>query len=95
MPLQRSPHLFTVAIIRIHEVGTDEQQYDLGGIQVFTNFPFPLRSSANITIVPKFNKPLSLQGFQVFFEFLQKSFVFMSVAEEDFNRHERVLRLFS
>src|SRR5438874_11232627 len=76
MPLEGSLHLDTVAILGIHEVGTDEQENNLGGIEVLTDLVLPFASCANITIMPRRDEPLALQGPQVSLDLVEQFILF-------------------
>src|SRR6266568_6855469 len=57
-------HLNTVAVIGVHKIGTDQQQDDLGFVDVLSDLMFPFGSCANIAIMPDINQSLSLQRSQ-------------------------------
>src|SRR6266478_3845320 len=88
MPFQGAFHLDPVAILRIHEVGADEQENYLGSIEVLTDLLFPFGACTNITIMPDSNQPLTLQRPQVSLELVEQVFIFMRITEEDFYCHE-------
>src|SRR5438876_9220159 len=88
MPLYCLLHFNIIAIIGGYKVRTNKQENNLSIIQRFINLSFPFRSCTNVAVMPNINETLPLQGTEVCQEFLQESFIFMSITEEDFYRHE-------
>ena len=56
----RSSHFGTVAIVRSYEVRTDQQQDDIGALQVLVQFFFPLDASIQVGIAPDRDLALAL-----------------------------------
>src|SRR5579864_3051818 len=50
--LQGTLHFNTETIIRVHEVGTDQQEDDVSSIEVCINLAFPFCSCTNVTVMP-------------------------------------------
>src|SRR5690348_3783717 len=84
VPLHSSFHLDAIAVVGVYKVWADQQQDDIGGVQMLLDLSFPFGTCADIAVIPDFDQPLSLERTQVRFEFVQQWFVFSSITEEDF-----------
>ncbi len=82
MALQGSRHLFLVAVVGADEVGANEQQDDVGAVEVVVDFVGPLIARKDTAIVPGLDETLPLQQLQVGFELLAQDVVFVGVAVE-------------
>src|SRR5205085_7707669 len=67
------------------EVWTDQQEDQVGSIQMRMAFAFPIGACTNLTFIPAHNELLSLQICEMFFDFLLPFFILLRVRVEDFN----------
>src|SRR5260370_4803478 len=66
MPLHRSRHLLTVAVLRGHKSRADEEQNELSSVEMERNCLLPICSCTDFTIMPDANELLSLQQSELF-----------------------------
>jgi len=70
------------AVVRVDEVGTDQQQNDIGGFEVVVNGLCPVGAASNLPVIPGLDEPLAFEGGQVGPEIVQYGFVFVGVGDE-------------
>lgn len=66
----------TVAEGRGEEIGTDKQEDDLCGIEMFHDLRFPFSAWANVAIVPRLNECLVAKITQMDFELFAVFMIF-------------------
>src|SRR6266496_2927652 len=80
MSLKRMLHLYIVAVVRLHKIRTDEQQNDIGCIQMCIDLVLPLHSWSNLAITPRRHLAQSLQRSQMFLKLPEMPFIFSRIA---------------
>lgn len=68
MPLHCPQHFAVVAIVGREEVGADEQQDNVRGVQVVIDFVAKILPRLDSAIVPGVDEPLPLEGRQMLFQ---------------------------
>src|SRR5258707_1544064 len=86
MPFQRALHLDAVAIIRGYKVWADEQENDVGGIEMRVYLLLPFLSCTNVAVVPIDDESLSLQRVEMFPKLIPQFLIFMGIGVEDIQR---------
>src|SRR5258708_17377385 len=86
MPFQRALHFDTVAVIRGYKVWANEQENDVGGIEMCVYLLLPLPSCTNVAVVPIDDETLSLQRVEMFPKLVPQFLIFMSIGVEDMER---------
>ena len=82
MALKRGLHLDIEAVIGSQKVGADQQQYDVGFLEIAVDRLLPLIAGADLAIVPGPQETLSLKQFQVLCEFVPQMLVAMRIRAE-------------
>src|SRR5262249_27317658 len=77
MALEGRRHFPLVTVVGGHEVRADEQQNDVGSVEVLIDRGPPLVARADVAIVPQLNEALTLQQLQVGLELVSVQFVTM------------------
>ncbi len=68
-------HLHAIAVIRCQKVRADQQQDDLGALQMGINRPGPFGPSGDAAIMPVGNNALTFQEAQMVVEFIAQPFI--------------------
>ncbi len=66
LPLHRPRHFLTVAIFGGHKIGAHQEQDDVGRVQLFLDFRFPLATRRDLLVIPGLDETLPSQRPQVF-----------------------------
>src|SRR5215207_2768996 len=83
VPFERAAQLFLVAVIRIDEVGADEQQNDVGAFEVGVDLLAPVLARFDGTVVPRLDEVQPPQRAEVRLQFVEQPLVPVRVADED------------
>ncbi len=67
MAFERAVHLFFVAVIRIDEVGADEQQDDVCAFEIFVDLLAPVIARFDGAVVPRLDELQASQGAEMNF----------------------------
>jgi hypothetical protein len=86
MPLQGPFQLDVVAVIGSQEVGADQQQNDVGCIQIFIDGARPFRSRRDPAVMPGMDHPLALQGGEVGAQIFTQLLIPVGVGVEEMKR---------
>ena len=84
VPSNRLGQLHIVAIVRIQEIVTDQQQHNIGATQGIVDGTGPLAATRDLAVVPDGDETFILQGAQVFGQRLAVRFVCMRIRKEHF-----------
>lgn len=82
----RLGQLHIVAVIRMEEVGADEQQDDVGIAERLVNGARPFARAGDLAVVPDLDQPLALQRAQVLAKGLPMRLVLVRIGDEDLER---------
>src|SRR2546421_9305496 len=80
-------HLNAVAELGGHEVGADEQENEMGFVEVCENLFLPFGARGDIAIVPIVDEALSSQVGEMGSEFVSQGSIFVRVGNEDVECH--------
>src|SRR5581483_9020830 len=80
MSFHRSFNLETIAIVRGHEIWTDEQQNDASRIEMLIDFFPPLFPGYDLTLIPGRNIALVLDRAKMFFQFVKQFLIFAIIS---------------
>jgi hypothetical protein len=75
MPLKGPRHLHVVLVVGGEEVGAYQQEYDVRLIEVAVDLRLPFFTSADAPRMPRFDGPLSFEGFQMSIQAVSQVFV--------------------
>ena len=67
---KRSPHLYFMAIVGGEKVSADQQQYDVGPLDLFIDSIFPFLPRVDHPVMPGIDQPLTLHWLQNFTQLL-------------------------
>src|SRR5437016_3039857 len=85
MALHGLLHLFTVAVFRGNKIWADEQQDDVGCVEMLINLLFPCRTCMDVGVAPDRDQTLPLQWHEVLFKIPQQFLIFAGIAAKDFD----------
>ena len=81
--LHRAIHLDVIAVVGGEKVGADQEQHDVGGVQMIVDLAVEVLAGSNSAIVPSRNYALPEEAGKVLLEFVAQGFVRMRVGDED------------
>src|SRR5687767_12690065 len=73
-------------VVRVDEVGADEEQHQIGHLQLLIDLAVPVFTRADLPVVPRRQQPAALENFQVAVELVAQRLVFVRVAVEQADR---------
>jgi hypothetical protein len=73
------------AVARGDEVGTDQQQNDLGGVEAVFDVTIPLVTGEYFAIVPVGNITVPLEDFQMVGQLIPQRFILVRIGKKDSN----------
>jgi hypothetical protein len=82
VPFEGEAHFSSVAVIRVDEVGTDQQQDEISSCEALGDCGIDLCAGRYFPVVPGFDERASAQWRKVFIEFLAQSLVAMRVRQK-------------
>jgi hypothetical protein len=91
--LQRNLHLDIEAVIGGQEIGADQQQYDVGFLEVLVDCLLPQIPGADLAVVPGSDQTLSLEQLQMFCQFVPKMFVTVGIGTKQLDIRSATLPL--
>ena len=72
MALQRTRHLDVVAILGGDEIGTDQQQDDVGAVELVADLAVELVARSNAAVVPCGDRALTFEGGKMLLKLVSK-----------------------
>ena len=84
--LQCAFHFNIVTIIRRDEISADQQENDIRLFKVLVDFLIAFLSGKDAAVVPRGNDILTLQKFQMGFQFIAQGFIFMRITVKQADR---------
>ncbi len=86
VPLQRPLHLDVVAVVRAHEVGADQEQDQVGALQVLVDLALPFAAARDAAIGPELQHPGAIEELEVRLQLRPQTVVLVRVADERLQR---------